>query len=193
MSVVLGYEPVADAKTSQRVWLDATGEHRLSTGCKDELLAAMLDLKPRSGARLFVFGAEVGRLPETERLALLGRVGFVPASGGLISSLNAWENISLPVAYHAPARMAGVLGEVHALLEEIGGVEDNLLAKLPEEMTPYEKRLAAFIRALLENPELLVVENLAAGLGPTKQRRVARFGELYRRRCPNGTFVQIED
>lgn len=192
-AVVLGYQPVPDEGTSERVWLDAPGEHRLATGCKDELLAAMLDLKPRSGSRLFVLGSEVGALPEGERLALLGRVGFVPASGGLISSLNAWENITLPLAYHSPARMAGVLGEVHALLEEIGGIEDDLLAKLPEEMTLYEKRVAALVRALLENPELLVAEDLAAGLGPTKQRRVARFGELYRRRCPNGTFVQLEE
>ena len=30
------------------------------------------------------------------------RIGFVPANGGLLSNLNAWENISLPIAYHAP-------------------------------------------------------------------------------------------
>lgn len=190
MSVVLGYVPQEE---SGRIWLEAPGEHRLSTDWKDELLAAMLELKPRTGSRLFVLGAEVGALAEPERRALLRRVGFVPADGGLISSLNAWENISLPVSYHSPARAAGVFAEVQALLEELGGVDDAMLAKLPEDMTAYEKRLAAFVRALLENPELLVVENLAAGLGAAKQQRIARFGEIYRRRCPGGTFVQIEE
>jgi ABC-type transporter Mla maintaining outer membrane lipid asymmetry ATPase subunit MlaF len=193
MSVVLGYEPVPDEETTERIWLESPGEHRLATACKDELLAAMLELRPRSGSRLYVFGTEVGALPEPERRALLGRVGFVPADGGLISSLNAWENISLPVSYHSPARIAGAFAEAQALLGELGGLDDGMLAKLPEDMTPYEKRLAAFVRALLENPELLVVENLAAGLGPTKQRRIARFGEVYRRRCPGGTLVQIEE
>jgi ABC-type transporter Mla maintaining outer membrane lipid asymmetry ATPase subunit MlaF len=193
MSVVLGYEPVPDVETSERVWLESPGEHRLATGYKDELLAAMLELKPRSGSRLFVLGAEVGALPEPERRALLGRVGFVPADGGLISSLNAWENISLPVAFHAPGRIAGVFAEVEALLEELGGIDERMLARLPEELSLYEKRLAAFVRALLENPDLLVVENLAAGLGPTKRKRVERFAEVYRRRCPGGTFVQIEE
>ena len=81
---------------------------------------------------------------------------------------------------------------MHALLDELGGVDDNLLAKLPEHMTLYERRLAAYLRALLESPELLVVENLAAGLGPTKRRRTARFADVYHARCPGGTFVQFD-
>jgi ABC-type transporter Mla maintaining outer membrane lipid asymmetry ATPase subunit MlaF len=191
MSVVLGYVP--QEQMSGRIWLETPGEHHLATDRKDELLAAMLELKPRGGSRLFVLGAEVGALPEPERRALLGRVGFVPADGGLMSSLNAWENLSLPVAYHSPARVAGLFAEARPLLEELGGVDDAMLAKLPEDMTLYEKRLAAFVRALLQNPELLVTENLAAGLGPTKQKRVARFGQVYRRRCPGGTLVQIDE
>jgi ABC-type transporter Mla maintaining outer membrane lipid asymmetry ATPase subunit MlaF len=191
MNCVLGFETAAGNDAPERVWVDAPGCHRVSATCKDELLAVMHDLTPRRGARLVLFGAEVGALAEAERLQLLRRVGFVPANGGLQSSLNAWENISLPVAYHAPQRLAGALAEVHALLDDLGGVDDNLLAKLPEDMTLYERRLAAYIRALLESPELLVVENLAAGLGPTKRKRAGRFAEVYQARCPGGTFVQL--
>jgi ABC-type lipoprotein export system ATPase subunit len=132
-------------------------------------------------------------LGEDERTRLRACVGFVPAHGGLISNLNAWENISLPVGYHDPARLPRVPAEVHALLEDLGGTEPDLLAKLPEHMTLYEKRLAAYIRALLERPQLLVVENLAAGLGPTKRQRAARFAEAYHARCPGGTYVQLDD
>jgi len=193
MSAVLGYEPVPENEFAERVWVDACGSHRVAAACKDELLAAVRDLRPRKGARLVLLGTDVvGELPEAERLRLLSRVGYVAADGGLISSLNAWENISLPVAYHAPARMAGVLAQVRALLDELGGVDD-LLGKLPENMTLYEKRLTAFVRALLESPELLVVENLAAGLGPTKRRRVARFAGVYQARCPGATYVQLEE
>jgi len=192
MSAVLGYEPVADDESPERVWVDTPGCHSVSCAYQDELLAALVDLKTPRGARLLLFGTDVGPLPEAERLALMRRVGFVPASGGLISSLNAWENISLPVAYHAPQRLARAADEVRVLLDDLGGVDDGLLAKLPENMTLYERRLAAYIRALLEDPELLVVENLSAGLGPTKRRRVARFADVYRARCPGGTFVQFD-
>jgi ABC-type lipoprotein export system ATPase subunit len=190
---VLGYEPVADHASLARLWLEAPGDHQVSCAYKDELLAAMLDLRPRHGARLVILGADVRELGEAERARLLRRVGFVPANGGLMSSLNAWENISLPVAYHAPERLRAALAEVHALLGELGGVDEHLLGKLPEHMSLYERRLAAYLRALLESPDLLVAENLAAGLGPTKRRRTARFAELYRTRCPGGTFVQFDE
>jgi ABC-type transporter Mla maintaining outer membrane lipid asymmetry ATPase subunit MlaF len=192
MSCVLGYEPVADDESPERVWVERPGEHQLSCIYKDELVAAMQDLRPRNGARLVLFGNDVRNLGEAERVQLARRVGFVPANGGLMSSLNAWENISLPVAYHAPAKLAGALAEVRWLLGELGGVDDNLLGKLPEHMTLYERRLAAYLRALLESPELLVIEDLAGGLGPTKRKRAARFAEVYRARCPGGTFVQFE-
>ena len=72
-----------------------------------------------------------------------------------MSNLNAWENISLPLAYHAPRKLPEALREVRALLGELGGVGEELLAKLPEHMTLYERRLAGYVRALLEAPELL--------------------------------------
>jgi ABC-type transporter Mla maintaining outer membrane lipid asymmetry ATPase subunit MlaF len=187
MSVVLGYE-----RAPERVWIDRPGSHRLTAACKDELLSALHELRPRKGARLVLFGADVDSLGKAERAALMRRVSFVPANGGLMSSLNAWENISLPVAYHAPENLPAALRAVRALLQELGGVGDELLGKLPEHMTLYERRLAAYIRALLEDPDLLVVESLAAGLGPTKRARAARFAEIYRARRPGGTFVQFD-
>jgi ABC-type molybdate transport system ATPase subunit len=68
-----------------------------------------------------------------------------------------------------------------------------VLRKLPEELTLYEKRLVAYVRALLEKPALLLVETAAAGLGPTKRRRTARFAEAYHARCAGGTYVQLEE
>jgi ABC-type transporter Mla maintaining outer membrane lipid asymmetry ATPase subunit MlaF len=192
MSAVLGYEPVPDEETSERIWLEQPGTHTVSSNCRDELLAAIHELKPRDGARLYVLRADVGSLGEGERQRLLGRIGFVPADGGLLSSLNGWENMTLPVAYHQPHRIPGLLEEVEALLAELGGVDEAVLRKLPEDMTLYEKRLVAYVRALLEKPELLLVEPMDAGLGPTKRKRTARFANAYHARCPGGTFVTLQ-
>lgn len=193
MNVILGYEPRAGKADPSRVWLESQGTHRVAAACKAELVAAMQQLKAPKGGRLVVLGTPVAGLGEAERAALRARVGFVPAHGGLISNLNGWENISLPVGYHAPARLPRVPAQVQALLEELGGTDREVLAKLPEHMTLYEKRLAAYIRALLEEPPLLIVENLAAGLGPTKRKRAARFAAAYHARCPGGTYVQLDD
>jgi phospholipid/cholesterol/gamma-HCH transport system ATP-binding protein len=193
MNVILGYEPPSTREEPARVWVEGPGTHRVAAACKDELIAAMHELEPPQGARLVVLGTRVGTMGAAERAALRARVGFVPANGGLISNLNAWENIALPLGFHDPARLASVPAEVQAVLAEIGGTDPDLLAKLPEHMTLYEKRLVAYVRALLERPQLLLVENPAAGLGPTKRRRVARFAEAYHARCPGGTYVQLDD
>ena len=190
--MILSYEPVPDDESPERIAVEAPGSHCVSCAYKEEVLAALHDLKPRNGARLVLFDTDVAGLREAERQALARRVGFVPASGGLMSSLNAWENISLPLGYHAPRKLRGAHEEVRALVDEIGGVDDDLLAKLPEDMTLYERRLAAYLRALLESPDLLVMESLGAGLGPAKRERAARFAEVYRKRCPGGTFVQFD-
>lgn len=190
--MILGYEPVPDDESPERISVAEPGSHCVSCAYKDDILAALQDLQPRNGARLVLFGTDVAGLREAERQALMRRVGLVPAAGGLMSSLNAWENISLPVAYHTPQKLSSAHDEVRALLDEIGGVDQNLLAKLPEDMTLYERRLAAYLRALLESPDLLVIESLGAGLGPTKRERAARFPELYRKRCPGGTLVQFD-
>ena len=187
MSPVLGYE-----RAPERVWIEGPGSHCLSSTCKDELASALEELRPPKGARLVLFGVDVGPLGGAERAALARRVAFVPANGGLMSSLNAWENISLSLAYHAPRRLPAALREVRSLLAELGGVGDDLLAKLPEHMTLYERRLAAYLRALLEEPDLLVLDSPAAGLGPTKRARSARFAEVYHARWPGGTFVQLD-
>ena len=115
--MILSYEPVADDESPERVSVEAPGSHCVSCAYKDEILAALHDLRPRNGARLVLFDTDVAGLREAERQALLRRVGFVPASGGLMSSLNAWENIALPVGYHAPHKLRGAHEEVRALLE----------------------------------------------------------------------------
>lgn len=193
MSVVFAYDPVPDEESSESVWIETPGTHRVCAGYVDEVLAAMSDLRPRGGARMVLLGTDCDKLADRERKDLLARIGFVPSNGGLISSLNAWENISLPVAYHEPARLSTLLEEVQDLVDALGGVDDDLLAKMPEFMTLYERRMAGFIRELIERPDLMVVENPAGGLGPTKRKRATRFAPIYHAYCPGGTLVQLEE
>lgn len=173
------------------VRIDAPGSHRVRCADKEGMLNALYELESRDGAPLVLFGADVREASDAERSRLVRRIGYVPANGGLLSNLNAWENISLPIAYHAPQNLGGALAEVHALLDELGGVDDELLAKLPDDMTLYERRLAAYVRALLDGPDLLVVDDAETGLGAAKRRRASRFAEVYRTRFPGGTYVEF--
>ena len=191
--VALGYEPPADREDG-RIWIPMGGSHRvaaLSDTRKASLLRAVLDLKPEPGARLVLLGLEVDALDPAERAALRARVAFLPAGGGLLSNLNAWENIVLPLGFHTPERLRGAAGEVDDLLKGLGADPHGLLAKLPERMSAYEKKLAGYVRILLERPELVLVEDLRGGLDAAERAGMAGFFPTYQARCPGGTFVQL--
>jgi ABC-type microcin C transport system duplicated ATPase subunit YejF len=207
--VALGYEPPADDRRDGRVWIAAGGSHclgGLGIYQKARLLAAVLEhgperraigpqrrvTSPERRAKLVLLGAEFDRLEPAERAALRARVAFLPASGGLLSSLNAWENIVLPLGFHYPKRLQGAAAQVHGLLTELGVDPDILLPKLPERMSPYEKKLTGYVRILMEKPELLLVDDLPSGLDPAEQAQVTGFPAAYLALCPGGTFVQLD-
>ncbi|HEY6865318.1 MAG TPA: hypothetical protein VI319_15595 [Burkholderiales bacterium] len=193
--MALGYEAPPEGP-SGRLWIPSGTGHRaapVSQAFKQRLVDALLDLEPQPGARLAVLGADAGGLAARERQALRARIAFLPANGGMISNLNGWENIVLPLGYRDAKRVNAAFPKVHALIERLGGHPRALLAKLPEEMTLYEKKLAGYVRILLEAPELVVAENLAGGLEPEDRRRTAAFPAAYHAERPDGVFVQLDD
>ncbi|HZR69028.1 MAG TPA: hypothetical protein VFB01_08220 [Burkholderiales bacterium] len=193
--LALGYEPPPGGPPG-RVWIASGTGHRavpVNDAFKARLVAALLDLEPQPGAWLAVLGADAGGLGDRERRALRSRIAFLPANGGMISNLNGWENIVLALGYRDAKRVNAALPKVSALIDRLGGSPRALLAKLPEEMTLYEKKLAGYVRILLEAPELVVAENLAGGLEPEDRRRTAAFPAAYHAERPDGVFVQLDD
>lgn len=180
---------------TEKLWIPAGGTHRVAVdhARTAQLLAALLDLTPQSGAWLVVLGNEIGKLGPDEREALQTRIAVLPAEGGLISHLNAWENIVLPLGFHHPQRLTGSLAQVEALISKLGAEPRALLAKLPEEMTLYEKKLTGYVRILLEAPELVLAIDLAGGLETAERERVAGYPAAYHAARAGGTFVEFTD
>lgn len=195
--VALGYEPLAGSGLpGERIRIEEGGSHvvpAVSAALKLVLLAAVIELRPRKDARVVVLGAETGALPPKARAALRAQVAYLPAGGGLISNLNAWENITLPIGYHEPKRARGLASQVYALLEQFGADARALLAKLPESMTPDERMLAGYVRMRLGRPRLVLAEDPGGAPGAPERRRAAAFAAAYLADCPAGTFVQLQE
>jgi ABC-type transporter Mla maintaining outer membrane lipid asymmetry ATPase subunit MlaF len=195
--IALGYEAADDAQRRwERIWIPAGGSHvvpAVDAALKAALLAAVLDFRPRQDARVVVLGAELAALDARARAAVRAQVAFLPAGGGLISHLNAWENIALPLAYHAPRQLRGVGPRVYELLEPFAADVRALLARLPEEMTAFEKMLAGYARMMLGAPRLVLAEDPPRGLGPAERRQAEGFSAAYLAHCPEGTYVRLQD
>jgi ABC-type transporter Mla maintaining outer membrane lipid asymmetry ATPase subunit MlaF len=189
---VLGYLPAGGAEP---IWIGTGGTHRVAADRAQtaQLLFALLNMTPPPGARLVVLGTDVGKLRLDAQDALQARFAVLPAEGGLISHLNAYENIVLPLGFHHPQRVPKILPEVEALLTELGESPHNLLAKLPEEMSLYEKKLTGFVRILLDAPELMLAVDLAGGLEPGERGQIAGWAKVYHAVRANGTFIEFTD
>lgn len=194
--IALGYEPPPERGGNGKLWIPAGGSHRVVAdhARTARLRDIVLDLTPEPGARLVVLGNDVGALRAAERTALRSRIAFLPTDGGLISHLNCWENVILPLAIHHPKRVRDIAGRVLELLAGLGTEPHELLAKIPEEMTLYEKKAAGYVRILLEAPELVLAEDIAGGLDAFNERGRAAtgFAAAYHAVCAGGTFVQLE-
>jgi ABC-type transporter Mla maintaining outer membrane lipid asymmetry ATPase subunit MlaF len=189
----LGYQAPGDSECD--AWVPAGGSHSvggLADGEKARLLAAVLDFKVEKGARLVLLGTEVSGLASAGRATLRRRTSFLSAAGGLLSSLNAWENIVLPVGFHDPKLLKGIAATVYGLVSELRCDPRALLGKLPERMSLYEKKVTGFVRILLENPDLILADDLEGGLNAAERAATEGFAAVYHARCPGGTFVRLE-
>lgn len=120
---------------------------------------------------------------------------IVANNGGLISNLRVWENVILPVQYHG-IQVGGKLEESVISLFEKAGVRDEknlsaLLAKLPDQLSLFEKRLVGFVRAMLMAPEMMVYDSLHEGLSRREMEKTARFDRIFRLYYPFRTSVLL--
>jgi len=193
LDVALGYEP--PNWQGERVWIPVGGSHRAAAQSETQrkrLVTAVLEVRPEPEARLVLLGVEVEGLRPAGRAALRERVAFLPADGGLLSNLNAWENIVLPTGFHRPTRMRAIEAQVTELLRGFGADPRSLLDKLPEKMTAYERKLTGYVRISLDKPDLMLVEDTQGGLDAAERAAAARFPAAYLESCPGGTFVRLE-
>jgi len=129
---------------------------------KTTLLGLLGGLEPPDAGQIHVLGHDLARLSATERARLRqNRVGIVFQSFGLISSLRAGENVSLPLAF------AGVGDEdrrrrAAIALEEVG-LGGSVDARV-DELSGGERQRLGVARALVIEPSLLLADEPTGSL-----------------------------
>ena len=110
-----------------------------------------------SHGSVLLHGQEVGTLAPEQLHQLRQQIGIVPSTGGLVSNLKVWENITLPLLYHR--------GEVTVEDEQTAltylmtlGYAGNAMA-LPAHLSLYEKRIISLVRTWLTRPRIVVYSN----------------------------------
>jgi ABC-type transporter Mla maintaining outer membrane lipid asymmetry ATPase subunit MlaF len=171
----------------------ATQRLRLPDGeAKARLVGAVLTTRVAAGEELELFGEPVRGLKRDKRARLHERIGVLTQAMGLISNLNAWENISLQAAYHGTQPVERIARTARDALMALGADPQRFLARLPDEMDPFERKLVAFVRLLAKEPALALIDGLGEGLNREQSARAARFEAEYRARQPEGTLLFVD-
>jgi ABC-type branched-subunit amino acid transport system ATPase component len=147
---------------------------------KTSMVAAMLGLIPRSGS-IELNGKELGHLSPH----LLSRAGIalVPQGRGLFPHLSVRENLEL--AWHRRGRIPA--DAIDRSVRRFPPIR-QLFNRLAGRLSGGEQQMLALVRAMLNEPKVVLMDEPSEGLAP---RFVERVGELIGDIAREGTAVLL--
>jgi phospholipid/cholesterol/gamma-HCH transport system ATP-binding protein len=149
-------------------------------------------IRPDAG-QVHVFGRNIERLSEEELLPIRRRMGYVFQGAALFDSLTVHENVAYPLREHTRQGEDEIRERVVHFLSLVG-LEEDVLDKLPAELSGGMRKRVGIARALIGEPEALLFDEPTAGLDPTNSKLVAELiGELRGRGVCETAIVVTHD
>ncbi len=125
--------------------------------------------RPDSGS-VRVAGQDITAFSERELFKVRDRIGMLFQGGALLDSMTVFENVALPLREHTRLSDADIQAEVDRRLVAVGLAEEGHL--YPRELSGGMSRRAALARAIVTDPEILLVDEPFSGLDPINVRRI---------------------
>jgi phospholipid/cholesterol/gamma-HCH transport system ATP-binding protein len=123
-------------------------------------------LRPDAGC-VYVFGQEIGHLPEHRLVPVRKSVSMIFQSAALFDSLSVYENVAYPLREHMRWPEERIAERVASCLEAVGlsGVEP----KMPSELSGGMRKRVGVARGIAMQPRVILYDEPTTGLDPANQ------------------------
>lgn len=141
---------------------------------KSTLLKSLLGIVPPRSGEVRIRGQAASQLP-THRIARLG-VAYVPEGRGIFGNLSVRENLIM-------CARPGLQGQIDWTFQRVLDQFPRLAERLEhggQQLSGGEQQMLSIGRALMTNPDVLILDEATEGLAPLIAREIWRICELIR-------------
>ena len=144
------------------------------TGKSTTLKLILRLLQPDQG-RVYVSGQDVADLSFTQALAVRQRMGMVFQSAALFDSMTVFENVAYPLREHTDLNDDEIEKRVREKLEFVDLDPNDVMEKLPAELSGGMKKRVGIARGMANNAEIMLYDEPTSGLDPLTTGTITRL------------------
>jgi len=142
---------------------------------KSTILKLILRLLQPDSGRVYVNGKDIAGLSFTEALAVRQQMGMVFQSAALFDSMTVFENIAYPLREHTDLKDDEIEARVREKLEFVDLAPDEVMEKLPAELSGGMKKRVGVARGMANNAEIMLYDEPTSGLDPLTTGTITRL------------------
>jgi phospholipid/cholesterol/gamma-HCH transport system ATP-binding protein len=133
---------------------------------KSTILKLILRLLVPDQGSVCIDGQDITRLTFDEALEVRKKMGMVFQGAALFDSMTVYENVAYPLREHFRLEEEEIVARVREKLEFVDLDPDQVLDKLPSELSGGMKKRVGVARGMAGNPEIMLYDEPTSGLDP---------------------------